>query len=307
MAENEKMVVNMQPQTEAEVVASVTQMLAQPILQEFTDPEGQKHQVVILPQGKRMESLKRFEDEWRKTPERQKGTSWHGNVESFLSHVGVFKNEDSAVFASPSDLQIKAIYSYSAKDKPKYHDHCAVLKLQQSKEWKGWSEYDGKWFDQTSFALFMEDNITAILNPPDLTLEPNAGLRNISLLLNYAFATQTQMITLSRGIEINSDEKAKSVLNPQSGERVLQYSKEHKDGAGERLTVPGLFLVGLPVFDGGALYRLPVRLRYRLEDGEVKWRYDIHEPRKAFDDAFNETLKYVKENVGLLVYIGIAD
>jgi hypothetical protein len=77
-------------------------------------------------------------------------------------------------------------------------------------------------------------------------------------MLGYAYAGQDEMLLLSRGIEINESAKAKAATNLQTGERTLEYVTEHKDGNGGKISVPGLFLIAIPVFKDGVVYRLPV-------------------------------------------------
>jgi hypothetical protein len=68
--------------------------------------------------------------------------------------------------------------------------------------------------------------------------------------------------------------------------------------------VPNLFLIGIPVFEGGPLYRIPVRLRYRLAGGRVTWIVRRYRPEAVFKDAFDEALARIGEATGLPVLRG---
>jgi hypothetical protein len=68
--------------------------------------------------------------------------------------------------------------------------------------------------------------------------------------------------------------------------------------------VPGLFLIAIPVFKDGVVYRLPVRLRYRLKEGTVFWSYDIYRDDKAFKDAYDEICVQIEEETGSHVFVG---
>lgn len=272
-----------------------------------TTKSDQGHTIAIMPKDKNLVSLKKFDDEYLQAPERLRGTSRHITVDSFLQHVERFKNEDSAIFADPQSMKLNCVYSYSNKDKPKFHDHTSVLSLTASEDWTEWNKSNGEEMSQIEFAVFVEDNILSVIDIPDLNAPTAAALRSVALLLGYRYATQAEMVALSRGIAINADRKAKQTVSLASGEGELAFSEEHRDVYGEKMKVPGLFVVGLPVFEGSDLYRLPVRLRYRLKDGLVLWRYDIHEPKKAFKDAFELVLEQVKQKSGLPVFIGQAD
>jgi uncharacterized protein YfdQ (DUF2303 family) len=264
-------------------------------------------QVVAVPHGFSLESVKRFEDERLLAPARIKGTSLHSTLESFIKHYAAFKDTGTAIFANGlmSDPKITAVYNYSeGADKPRFGDHRAILTCTLSDEWNAWSGKSGAAMSQHEFAAFIEDNIGDIQPKPDLSDPANEVLKSVSMMLGYAYAGQDEMLLLSRGIEINESAKAKSAANLRSGERTLEYITEHKDGNGEKLTVPGLFLVAIPVFKDGVIYRLPVRLRYRLKDGTVLWSYDIYRDDKAFKDAYDEICAQIEKEASAHVFVG---
>jgi uncharacterized protein YfdQ (DUF2303 family) len=274
----------------------------------LTGDKAEGHRdVMAVPKGFHLQSVKPFLDEYLLTPERIRGTSAHTTLGSWLKHYAAFKDEGTAVFANGlmSDPKITAVYNYNlASDNPRFGDHRAVFNCTLSDEWNAWSRHGGSALSQHEFAAFIEDNIGDIQGKPDLTDEANAVLKDVSSMLGYAYAGQADMLQLSRGIEINESAKAKTGANLRSGERTLEYITEHKDGNGEKLAVPGLFLIAIPVFKDGVIYRLPVRLRYRLKDGTVLWSYDIYRDDKAFKDAYDEICAQIATQTGAAVFVG---
>jgi hypothetical protein len=65
-----------------------------------------------------------------------------------------------------------------------------------------------------------------------------------------------------------------------------------------------MFLIGIPVFEDGGIYRLPVRLKYRLRSGAISWSFEIYREEKAIKDALVGAANEVKEGTGLPLYFG---
>lgn len=270
-------------------------------------PMKDGNDVLVIPSGKQAINLKEKMAPYLKTPERVTGRSNHHTLASFTTHFNKFKVSGSAIFASEDVKrpELQAVYNYAnSSAEPNWRDHRAVLHCRLSDEWQAWTGASKKPMSQREFAEFIEENIDDVQVKPDLENPANAMLKDISLLLGYPFASQQEMLTLSRGIEINEGAKAASKVNLQTGERTIQYENQHLDGDNKPLKIPGLFLVRIPVFLDGAPYLLPVRLRYRLQQGVVLWSYDIYREDRAFKDAYNEICEQVATATSTFVYIG---
>ncbi|MEP5730120.1 MAG: DUF2303 family protein, partial [Sulfitobacter sp.] len=92
--------------------------------------------------------------------------------------------------------------------------------------------------------------------------------------------------------------------NRDTGEQTLEFASEHKDVAGQKLVVPNLIIVTIPVFEGGAPYRMPVRFRYRKLGGNIKFIMSIYNPERAFDDAMTEATTKATNETELPLFIG---
>lgn len=267
-----------------------------------------KNVVVALPAGKTLHSLKPLMAQYLKKPERTKGTSSHYTAASFITHFNRFKFAgSSALFASENaeKPQLQGVYNYNASSTdPNWGDHRSILHCQLSDEWKAWKKQANAAMSQREFAEFIEENIDDVQQKPDLTDPKNALLKEISLLLGYPFASQQEMLTLSRGVEINEGSKAKVAVNLQTGERTLQFENQHLDGEQKPLKLPGLFLIRIPVFLDGAPYLLPVRLRYRKSGNDVVWLFDIYRGDRAFKDAYDEICESVSKATETNVFVG---
>ena len=256
--------------------------------------------------GVTLNNVKPFIDQYLQRPERLKGCSTHQSLSSLLQHIVVFQKVDSAVFADALSGTLRVIYDYHSAELTSFNEHKAVFTAKKSRQWERWISRNGNSFNQSEFAEFIEENALDLIDPPARTLENvnDAALLDIAKTLNFSIASASKVIELARGISINEASKAKSHFSPSSGEMTLEYVSEHVNASGKKLNVPGLFLIAIPVFEGEHPYRIVVRLRYRLKDGVVSWMFQLYQPEKCLEDAFNEICNQTAEISGLPVYRG---
>lgn len=95
-----------------------------------------------------------------------------------------------------------------------------------------------------------------------------------------------------------------SDLRPSTGEARIHFEETHAGEDGGELRVPGGFALGIPVFRGGDLYQVPVRLRYRVSKGAILWSIALHRTDRVFDHAFEQACRLVEEATGLPIYQG---
>ena len=261
---------------------------------------------VVLPRGKEIKSVKGFIDEYKSAPDRHFGTSTHETPASLIEHVNAFKTESSVLFANMSRKEpaIQAVYNYRTPAAPSKGDWMARMNFTLSDQWKEWTKQDGQMLGQDEFAEFIEAHADDVVSPPESADESFAGTRQLAIMLGLKIATQFEVINLSRGLEINSEFKAKNIVNPGSGERQIQFTSSHSDVGGQKLTIPGLFLIAIPVFQNGMLFRMPVRLKYRIKDETIKWGFNIYQPEKNFDAAYTDECGKIADNTGLPIFFG---
>jgi hypothetical protein len=317
--------------SEAEAVAKIVAEHICPIT--LSPASGQ---VIAVPKGFEIKSVKPLLDEYLTQPERRKGTATLQDLDSFIAHGNRFKGADSALFAV-ADRQapsIRCVFDYHpANDKhddARHGEHQAVHKFPLSDEWKAWMKADGEVMEQVEFAAFLEERAIDIIAPPAnlLKLDPGTGeiygrevgeadaggsfgprtpdeeLAHLVRLLGGTIATPSRMVQLSRGLEVYEQARAKQDVNLSSGERTIAFSAEHLDGEGEKIAVPNLFLIAIPVFLNGPRYRMAVRLRYRLSGGTVKWFFEVYRHEQVFDHAFSEAAEKARLETGLPLFLG---
>jgi hypothetical protein len=268
-----------------------------------------------------VESLRSRIDEWRTAPERKRGTAHLVDLDSFIAHVERNKDAHSALFALPDENHptLTAVFNYNEENTltydaskpdgartsrleggPRFGDHRAVYDFPVSEEWEAWHENDGQAMTQEVFAVFLEDRLVDVADPRSAM----ESALQFAEKLGVSFATPQKLLELSRGLSIRIGQKVRQNVKLQSGEGQMQFSEEHTDEAGAPISIPGAFLIQVPVFKSGAQYQIPVRLRYRVQGGSVSWSFDLYRADRVFDHAFDEACTTANENTELPLFRG---
>lgn len=289
------------PRTEASAIANIVRQHIRPRL---LDVGGER--VLVLPSDLEAQSIKPYLDEYRTAPERRTGTAHLGDLDSFIAHTARFADEHSALFASPNPKSpsLTAVLDYHEKtDKgaPRFGTHRGVYAFPLSDEWLAWTGQNAKPMDQRRFAEFLEDRIIDILSVASGT--SGAMAQALADSIQVTFAPAGRLLEISRGLSIKVGAKVTSAQNLATGEVQISYVTTHEDDA-HGMKVPGAFLIGIPVFRNGDGFQIPVRLRYRLNDGVLLWYYELHGADRIFDAAFRESCEKAALATGLPLYVG---
>jgi len=260
---------------------------------------------VVLPKGKELRSIKPLIDEYRLAPERKRGTATLLSVDSFIDHTNRCKDTGSVVFADTdrSAPYLLAVFDYNMPDgTPRFGQHRAKYAFPLSYEWKVWLERDGAQMDQGAFAEWIEDRMADIADPAVAT----ARTREILEKIGCDLAAPARLAELSRGLSVRVDQRVANHAKLASGEGQILWREEHQDETGAPLRIPGAFLITIPLFRGGPLYAIPVRLRYRVDktSGRVLWHFDLYRVEEIFDHAIETACNRVVEATGLQLFVG---
>ena len=261
--------------------------------------------------GFKIEGIKHLLEPWREFPERRIGTSRLLTLQSLIDLVNRHKDEGSAVFGDFADatrpkISVVLDYHEASGGRPRHGTHRAEYAFPVSDEWRTWMAKNTAGdkvvsFDQAKFAAFLEDRIADLSSPYDqerTDYEPLFGVK---------FAGAHELLTLSRGLELNVTSKVKEFRNLQSGETQITFDEVHEDGKGKPIKVPGLFVVQIPLFVGGEKVRIITRLRYRKADGGVVWFFQMYRPDIIMRERVTADLAMVGEETGLPTFEGLPE
>lgn len=224
--------------------------------------------IALVPNGMKVQALKEvieIADARAEVPRRLRGTSTHTELESFIAHVNRFKDAQSAVFADTSRAQLTAVLNYHAggdgespdgDERARWADHRTVYACPLSEQWKLWTSNSGVEMSQEAFGQFIEDNMVDLASPT----ESDDGL----------FPKPASVLEMARKLAINLTGEFKREINPTTGESTLVNKTEHGPHSTK---IPKAFLLGIPVFEAGALYRVEARLRFTLSSNGPRFAF----------------------------------
>ncbi len=267
---------------------------------EIEGPTGNMIEVAVLPLangGAKLENLKPIIDSYRLAPQYRKGTSTALTLASFIDLTKRHADEDSAVFAQilTTEPKLLAVIDYHTTDhEARFGTHRVSYSYPLSPEWCAWSGQNGEKMGQEAFAEWIEEHIVELGDPDEY--EDRDG---IEALFHTKIGTPAEIFTLSKGMALNVESNVKDFRTLANGAVQVSYEEIHKDGAGQPLVIPGLFLLRLPFFVGGEIVTLIARLRYRKEGPKLRWFYELWKWDVEFRRALLADVETVKTGTGL--------
>lgn len=259
--------------------------------------------VLIDPKSGSVKSVKAIVEEWRIAPIRKTGVATVTTLESFVDLTNRHKTPESVIFAE-TDWQkpsLTAVIDYHENLSDGQADngkHRVLYEFPRSQEWEAWAGVHGQSLDQATFAEFIEDHI-ADLSAPDTREE-----EDFRQMFGFKVAYPNELVALSRGLAVHTETRVKSNLVLQSGEGEITWDEEHKDAAGNKLTVPGLFILSIPAFHMGETMRIPVRLRYRVRAGALSWTVLLYRPDVFITQEVLRNLQTAADETELPRFVG---
>jgi uncharacterized protein YfdQ (DUF2303 family) len=225
---------------------------------------------VVVPAGARIESMEKL----LPMPRRIRQHPKFREVGSFVAYVNAFKTEHSRIFVEFSETggAFMAILDYHAPDEPAWCEHRATYDCPATVEWKRWCQNNRKEMPQQTFAEFLEENLTAIVDPP--------GAAVLEIARKLVAKTTVDFV---------------SAVRLENGNEQFVYEERTEAKAGEKgqLTVPSELKLGVKLFQGGDTYELKARLRYRLREKKLVFWYELVNPHLVVEDALGQLLTQI--------------
>lgn len=290
---------------EAAAVADIVRKSCEPRVLNVRSGED-KAEILLLPTGTgsvQAVSVKKLLDEYRTEPERRTGTAKLKSLDSFISHVQRFMDGDSIVFVDSEEGHLLAVLDYhraGASSAPRFGVHRALYEFPFSDAWEAWSEKAGSWMPQTTFAEFVESRVADVTDPQSAF----DSAKEFAKTFGVTFAGPSRLLELSRGLTVSVGATVRQHVNLASGESTIAYEEKHADAHSAPLKVPGAFLLAIPVFQHGAPYQIPVRLRYRVQNGSVVWSCELYRADVVREHAIEEACERVRVATALPVLHG---
>ncbi|RWC27728.1 MAG: DUF2303 family protein [Mesorhizobium sp.] len=251
--------------------------------------------------GQAFKSIKPLIEEYRTAPDRRKGTATVETLASFIALVDRHKDENSALFGKTvwPDPKLTAVLDYDKQGMPaRNRSHRIVYAFPLTEEFKAWVAANAAPMEQEVFAAFLEEH-SAELSAPTV-----GEISEYERLFNEKMATPSEVVALSRHLEVFVAARAKQGVRLQTGERVVEFSEEHQNAKGESIVVPGVFMVSVAAFVDGDPVRIPTRLRYRVKGGKIVWFYELYRWEFYLREQVGHDLKQASNETGLPAFEG---
>jgi uncharacterized protein YfdQ (DUF2303 family) len=234
----------------------------------------------VVPKGYELKSL----EEFLPRPLRIRQDVALQDTDSFIAYVNDFKTLDaSRIFFNGEAEEFTAVLDYhDTPDEPSWCGHKADFKPRRSVEFTTWMAKNRVQMTQVDFARFLEENL------PDV-VEPNSAE-----LLQVALTFEAK-----RSVEFSSG------VRLANGQIQFQFDETIR-GAAQKGTIeiPEQFVLGISIHVNGPAYRIPVRLRWRLQESKLTFWYEIVRPHRFIEDALREILLRVATDTGIAVLAG---
>ena len=236
----------------------------------------------VIPKNYTLQSL----EEYLPRPLRIEQEVLIHDADSFISYVNSYGKEGaSLIFFNGDEEQFVAVLDYhEAPIKPNWCDHVATFTVRRSVEFQTWMGSNRKQMTQVDFARFVEDNL------PDIAVPPSAELLQIALTFEAK-----KSVDFSSGVRLAN------------GQIQFAYDEVVRGTAQKgTIEVPEQFTLGIPVHVNGPAYSIPVRLRWRLQEGKVIFWYELVRPHKFIEDALKEIAQRIEKETPISILAGVA-
>ncbi len=192
---------------------------------------------------------------------------------------------------------------------PRFGCHRGAYTPELSAEWKAWTELTSP-MPQSVFSSHIDTNAADILDVQDregalaeLTqwyAERFGGDRDGAEF----YGTVQQLLNLAEGLTMTIADKVSDVTRRTGGGVNIAFASE----IATSMEVPPAFVIAIPVFTGGDLYQLPVRLKVTAKlIGDTKraeWTLAPYGVERVMKAAIEAAIAKVREGTGLPVFMG---
>jgi len=261
-----------------------------------------------VPEGRRVEDLTAKFDQWRDRPVRVSGSFDTNTIQSFIDVVTRQQLLETVLYLNRDGEELIAIINDHVDGSvPGFGDHRVQYEFPRSEEMQDWTDIQGgDGVTQDQLGVFLDDHLPEIVNPKDQ--EFPASVVEFLEDTGGRLATRSEMLQLSRDIQVDVSQMTATRFNLDSGEGGIQFAESHNTSSkGKRIKVPQMFLIAIPVFDAGDRFLIPMRLQYRVAGGQVKFFLSMWRQRQFVREAMDLEMEKVRTQLpDLLLVEGLA-
>lgn len=215
-------------------------------------------QFAVVPDGYSVKSLEDFQN----APDRIAADHRFVDVASLAAYLSRFSTEATMICADYERAKIQAVLDGDAPSIPSHKEHKARFEAQQSDILKAWLKASGKRMSQVEFGLFLEDRAVDVVQPE-------------------AADVMDMVMTFDATKKVSF----KSSQRLHDGQRQFQYVEENETRGA--VTLPDHFVILAPVYCGMEPQRIKFMVRFRIEEGSLRFQIDMHDRDRVLREAFD--------------------
>ncbi|WP_226780318.1 DUF2303 family protein [Oceaniglobus trochenteri] len=238
-------------------------------------PAGQG-QFAAIPEGYSVESLEKYQE----TPDRHRANHKFVAVAALAEYLNRFSTEWTMVSADYAGAKIAAVIDGDAPGVPSHKEHLARFEAQLSDKVKAWMSICGKPLAQVQFGLFLEDRAVDVV-----------------------FPDAADVMEMVMKFDATKKVSFKSSTRLHDGSRQFQYVEDNDVRGG--VTLPDHFVIFAPVYRGMEPQKIKFMIRYRIEDGSLRFQVEMHDKDEVLREAFERCVDVLKADlkINLPIYV----
>ena len=236
---------------------------------------GSLGQFAMVPQGFAVESLEQFQ----LRPNRHQANHRYVSIASLIEYLNRFARPETMIAADAEKATISCCIDGDKLEEPSFKDHRASFSAQQSDKLKAWRGICGKPMSQVQFGLFLEE-------------------RAVDVVVPEAASVMDMVMTFDATKKV----VFKSSLRLHDGSRQFQYVEDNEARGG--VTLPDHFIILAPVYRGMEPQRIKFMVRYRIEEGALRFIVQMHDEEEVLREPFERCVDALQAglNIKLPVY-----
>lgn len=202
---------------------------------------------------------------------------------SLVDYANRFSDANSLIIADYDAGKITAYLDWHQDNKnglaARQNRHSVTLKLRNSEEWSRWNKMEGEMHAQSDFAMFIEENVTDIIDPD-----------------------HSQMLEICRDLEATQGSAFKSSTRLESGDRKFTYETEtHIRGD---ISVPTEIKLLIPLYNGEEPVEVRAKFRFKATPQGLVLGFRWHRVEYQRMATFFEMARLAADETGLPVFNG---
>lgn len=218
-------------------------------------------QFAVVPAGWSIADLERYQE----LPNRHRGAFSFTETASLAEYVNRFGTEATQIAASYDDAEITAVIDGHTPEAAGWGEHVAAYKARLHDKLKAWLDISEKPMGQVAFGLFLESRAVDVVQPDAASV--------MDMVMTF---DATKKVTF------------KSQQRLHDGSRQFTYAEDTQ--ATGAVTLPDRFVILTPVYRGMEPQRITFLLRYRIDEGKLRFQVEMHDKREVLAQAFERCI-----------------